>query len=593
MKNRLMRWLAVVSTTIFVGMVMAQELGPGARPVGADWSRSPVMSINGMAATAQPLASNIAIDVLQAGGSAVDAAVAANAALGLMEPTANGIGGDLFAIVWDPKTKQLYGYNASGRAPMSRSLDELREAIAAMKAQGKIPENYVGIPSHGSLSVTVPGAVDGWFALHERWGRLPMSDVLAAPIDYARNGFPLSPVIAAGFEGNRKEFQSVAAMIEEQDNATKTYFPGNVAPKAGDIFKNLDLARTFSALANEGRSAFYEGSIAQAMADYFEAIGAELTLDDLKAHTGEWVEPRGVEYHGYTLYELPPNGQGFAALMMLNILKQVELNEFDRGSVDIFHYMVEAKRLAYESMAGTFADPDFAEIPIEKLLSENHAKRQFARIRPDTVIEPNYLAIPLEGEGDTTYLTVVDGDGMMVSLIQSNYRGMGSGLVPTGLGFMLQDRGELFSLEDGHPNIYAPGKRPFHTIIPAFLMKGDQPFMSYGLMGGGMQPQGHVQILVNIADFGMNLQEAGDAARFFHVGGSSPDEGVATDYGTLFVEPGVPAETVVALRALGHKVKVDDTAGKFGGYQAISRDSKTGVLTGATEMRKDGTVVGY
>ena len=503
MKNRLTRWLAVVSTTIFVGMVMAQELGPGARPVGADWSRSPVMSINGMAATAQPLASNIAIDVLQAGGSAVDAAVAANAALGLMEPTANGIGGDLFAIVWDPKTKQLYGYNASGRAPMSRSLDELREAIAAMKAQGKIPENYVGIPSHGSLSVTVPGAVDGWFALHERWGRLPMSDVLAAPIDYARNGFPLSPVIAAGFEGNRKEFQSVAAMIEEQDNATKTYFPGNVAPKAGDIFKNPDLARTFSALANEGRSAFYEGSIAQAMADYFEDIGADLTLDDLKAHTGEWVEPRGVEYHGYTLYELPPNGQGFAALMMLNILKQVELNEFDRGSVDIFHYMVEAKRLAYESMAGTFADPDFAEIPIDKLLSENHAKRQFARIRPDTVIEPNYLAIPLEGEGDTTYLTVVDGDGMMVSLIQSNYRGMGSGLVPTGLGFMLQDRGELFSLEDGHPNIYAPGKRPFHTIIPAMVTHADdgQLLASLSNMGGFMQPQGHLQLLLHVRPF--------------------------------------------------------------------------------------------
>jgi gamma-glutamyltranspeptidase/glutathione hydrolase len=603
MKNRLTRWLATVSTTLFTGVMVtgmgftgtveAQELGPGARPVGADWSRSPVMSVNGMAATAQPLASNIAIDVLQAGGSAVDAAVAANAALGLMEPTGNGIGGDLFAIVWDPKTKQLHGYNGSGRAPMGRSLDELREAIAAMKAQGKIPADYVGIPSHGSLSVTVPGAVDGWFALHERWGRLPMSDVLAAPTEYARNGFPLSPVIAAGFEGNRKRFQSVAAMIEEQDNATKTYFPGNVAPKAGDIFKNPDLARTFSALATEGRRAFYEGSIAQAMADYFKVIGADLTLDDLKAHRGEWVEPRGVEYHGYTLYELPPNGQGFAALMMLNILKQIDLRKFERGSADIFHYMVEAKRLAFESMAGTFADPDFAEMPIDELLSEDYAKRQFARIRPDTVIEPDYLAVPLEGEGDTTYLTVVDGEGMMVSLIQSNYRGMGSGLVPTGLGFMLQDRGELFSLEDGHPNIYAPGKRPFHTIIPAFLMKGDQPFMSYGLMGGGMQPQGHVQVLVNIADFGMNLQEAGDAARFLHDGGSSPDEGVATDYGTLFLEPGVPAETVDALRALGHKVKVDDTAGKFGGYQAISRNPKTGVLTGATEMRKDGTVVGY
>ena len=593
MKNRLTRWVPAVSAALFAGMVMAQELGPGARPVGADWSRSPVMSVNGMAATAQPLASNIAIDVLQAGGSAVDAAVAANAALGLMEPTGNGIGGDLFAIVWDPKTTQLYGYNGSGRAPMSRSLDELKEAISAMKVQGKIPEGYLGIPSHGSLSVTVPGAVDGWFALHERWGRLPMSDVLAASIDYARNGFPLSPVIAAGFEGNRKRFQSVAAMIEEQENATKTYFPGDVAPKAGDIFKNPDLARTLSALAAQGRSAFYEGSIAQAMADYFKAIGADLTLDDLRAHRGEWVEPRGVEYHGYTLYELPPNGQGFAALMMLNILKQIDLREFERGSADIFHYMVEAKRLAFESMAGTFADPDFAEMPIDELLSEDFAKRQFARIRPDAVIEPDYLAVPLEGEGDTTYLTVVDGDGMMVSLIQSNYRGMGSGLVPTGLGFMLQDRGELFSLEDGHPNIYAAGKRPFHTIIPAFLMKGDQPFMSYGLMGGGMQPQGHVQVLVNIADFGMNLQEAGDAARFLHDGGASPDEGLATDYGMLFVEPGVSSETVDALRALGHEVKVDDTAGKFGGYQAISRNPKTGVLTGATEMRKDGTVVGY
>ena len=535
----------------------------------------------------------MAIDVLQAGGSAVDAAIAANAVLGLMEPTGNGIGGDLFAIVWDSKAKRLYGYNGSGRSPMGRSLDELRAAIATMKAQGVIPQDYVGIPSHGSLSVTVPGAVDGWFALHQRWGRLSMSEVLAGPIEYARDGFPLSPVIAAGFEANRKRFDVVGSMIEERENATKTFFPGNVAPKAGEVFRNPDLARSLSALASEGRRAFYEGSLAQAMADYFGAIGADLTLDDLKAHAGEWVEPRGVDYHGFTLYELPPNGQGFAALMMLNILKQTDLRRFDRGSPDVFHYMVEAKRLAFESMAGTFADPAFADIPIDELLSEDYAKKQFARIRDDSVIKPEYLAVPLEGEGDTTYLTVVDADGMMVSLIQSNYRGMGSGLVPTGLGFMLQDRGELFSLEDGHPNVYAPGKRPFHTIIPAFLMKGDAPFMSFGLMGGGMQPQGHVQILVNVADFGMNLQEAGDAARFLHDGGSSPDEGVATDYGTLFVEPGVPKSTVEMLRARGHIVEIDDTAGKFGGYQAISRDPETGVLTGATEMRKDGTVVGY
>jgi gamma-glutamyltranspeptidase/glutathione hydrolase len=593
MKQTLTRWVGTVSTVFFSAMATGQELGPGARPVGSDWSRSPVMALNGMAATAQPLASNVAIDVLQAGGSAVDAAIAANAVLGLMEPTGNGIGGDLFAIVWDPKVKRLYGYNGSGRSPMGRSLDELRAAIAAMKAQRIIPEDYVGIPSHGSLSVTVPGAVDGWFALHQRWGRLSMSEVLAGPIQYARDGFPLSPVIAAGFEANRKRFDAVGLMIEERENATKTFFPGNVAPKAGEVFRNPDLARSLSALASEGRRAFYEGSIAQAMADYFGAIGGDLTLDDLKAHAGEWVEPRGVDYHGFTLYELPPNGQGFAALMMLNILKQTDLRRFDRGSPDVFHYMVEAKRLAFESMAGTFADPAFADIPIDELLSEDYAKKQFARISNDSVIKPEYLAVPLEGEGDTTYLTVVDADGMMVSLIQSNYRGMGSGLVPTGLGFMLQDRGELFSLEEGHPNVYAPGKRPFHTIIPAFLMKGDAPFMSFGLMGGGMQPQGHVQVLVNVADFGMNLQEAGDAARFLHDGGSSPDEGTATDYGTLFVEPGVPKSTVEMLRARGHIVEVDDTAGKFGGYQAISRDPETGVLTGATEMRKDGTVVGY
>ena len=593
MKNTITRCLAGALMASFVGVVGAQELGPGARPIGADWSRSPVMAANGMAATAQPLASTIAVDVLQAGGSAVDAAIAANAALGLMEPTGNGIGGDLFAIVWDPQTSQLHGYNGSGRSPAGRSLETLRAAIASMKAEGAIPMDYVGIPSHGSLSVTVPGAVDGWFALHERWGSLPMAEVLSAPIQYAREGFPVSPVIAASFESNRKRFQAVSGMIDEFDNAEKTYFPGNTAPQAGELFRNPDLGNTLAAIAQGGRSAFYEGDIAQAMSAYFKSIGADLTLSDLSAHKGEWVEPRGVNYHGYTLYELPPNGQGFAALMMLNILKQTDVRQFERGSPELFHYMVEAKRLAFEAMAGTFADPDFADIPLDALLSDGFAKRQFARIRKDAVIEPKFLAVPLEGEGDTTYLTVVDKSGLMVSLIQSNYRGMGSGLVPKGLGFMLQDRGELFSLEDGHPNVYAPGKRPFHTIIPAFLLKDDEPFMSFGLMGGGMQPQGHVQILVNIADFGMNLQEAGDAARFLHDGGSSPDEGIASDYGTLFVEPGVPLSTVEALRARGHVVQVNDQAGMFGGYQAISRDPKTGVLTGATEMRKDGTVVGY
>ncbi len=586
----------MVAGVIVAGVAMsgfAQSLGPGARPVGADWSRSPVYGTHGMAATAQPLASQVALDVLKAGGSAVDAAVAANATLGLMEPTGNGIGGDLFAIVWDPKTQKLYGYNGSGRSPLGRDLDQMNTKIAAMKADGRLAADYAGIPSHGSLSVTVPGAVDGWFALHERWGKLPMKQVLAPAIGYAEQGFPLSPVIASGFAANLRRLQSVAPMVEELDNAMALYFADAKAPAAGDIFANPDLAKTLQAIADEGREAFYEGELAARLGAYFMRIGADLTYDDLKQHRGEWVEPRGVDYHGVTLWELPPNGQGFAALMMLNILKQTDLRDFERGSPEIFHYMVEAKRLAFETMAQTFGDSDFSNIPIDDLLSEDFARRQFQRIDPKTVIAPDALAVELEGEGDTTYLTVADKDGVMVSLIQSNYRGMGSGLVPDGMGFMLQDRGELFSLDPKHPNSYEPGKRPFHTIIPAFLTQNGQPLMSFGLMGGGMQPQGHVQIVVNMIDFGMNVQEAGDAARFSHDGGASPDGGTPDEYGVLYVEPGVPQSTIDALSALGHTVEVNDGGVMFGGYQAIVRDPNSGVYSGATEMRKDGTVTAW
>ena len=573
--------------------INAQSLGPGARPVGADWSRSPVYGAQGMAATAQPLASQIAIDILKQGGSAVDAAIAANAALGLMEPTGNGIGGDLFAIVWDPKTQQLYGYNGSGRSPVGRDLDALLSAIEAMKSGGQLPKDYRGIPSHGSLAVTVPGTVDGWFALHERWGALDMDEVLAPAAEYAEIGFPMSPVIAAAFAANQRRFEQRESMIEELDNARALYFPEGVAPAVGTMFRNPDLAKTLRTLGAEGRASFYQGRLAEQMADYFEAIDADLTAADLANHVGEWVEPRGVDYHGATLWELPPNGQGFAALMMLNIIKQADVAEMERGSAELFHLMVEAKRLAFEAMAQTFADPVFAQIPVDQLLSDKFAEAQYARISTDKVLTAEALAVPLEGEGDTTYLTVADASGMMVSLIQSNYRGMGSGLVPTGLGFMLQDRGELFSLDPKHPNVYAPGKRPFHTIIPAFVTREGKPWMSFGLMGGGMQPQGHVQVLVNIVDFNMNLQEAGDAARFLHDGGSSPDGGDPTAYGTLYVEPGVPIETVSSLRELGHNVVFDDTAGPFGGYQAIQRDQHTGVYSGATEMRKDGTVAAW
>lgn len=578
----------VMPVTLF-----AQPLGPGARPVGADWSRSPVYSTRGMAATAQPLASQIAIDVLKQGGSAVDAAIAANAALGLMEPTGNGIGGDLFAIVWDPATETLHGYNGSGRSPRGRDLPTLLTRIAALRSDGVLPADYDGIPSHGSLSVTVPGTVDGWFALHGRWGKLTMAEVLEPAADYAEAGFPLSPVIAAGFEANRKRFAERAAMIEELDNAQALYFPDDRAPRAGEVFRNPDLAKTLRTLGKEGRDSFYDGSLSRVMVEYFEAIDGDLSAEDFSAHRGEWVQPRGISYHGVTLWELPPNGQGFAALMMLNILKQADVQGLERGSAELFHLMVEAKRLAFEAMAQTFADPAFADIPIDELLSEQFARRQYARISPDSVITPAALAAPLEGEGDTTYLTVADASGMMVSLIQSNYRGMGSGLVPDGLGFMFQDRGELFSLNPQHPNVYAPGKRPFHTIIPAFATRDGAPWMSFGLMGGGMQPQGHVQVLINMVDFGMNVQEAGDAARFLHDGGAAPDGGDPTSYGTLYVEPGVPMATVSALRSMGHRVVVDDTAGLFGGYQAIQREPDTGVLAGGTEMRKDGTVAAW
>jgi gamma-glutamyltranspeptidase/glutathione hydrolase len=566
----------------------------GGRPLDASYSRSPVYSSNGMAATAQPLASQVAIDILKAGGSAVDAAIAANAALGLMEPTGNGIGGDIFVIVWDPATEQLYGYNGSGRSPAGRDLKQLQEKIAELKRRGTVDADHKGIPSLGSLPVTVPGAVDGWFAIHDKFGRLPMSDVLAPAVKYARDGFPVSPVIAYYFQRNKLALDRLSAMIEETDNANATYFTKGRAPAAGEIFRNPDLGQTLEAIGSDGRDAFYRGKIAKTMDAYFKRIGGDLRYEDFAAHSGNWVEPGSVNYRGYDLYELPPNGQGFAALQMLSILKNVDLSQWPRGSAEVFHYMTEAKRLAFEDVARYYADPEYAEIPLQGLLSDEYGKKRFAMIDPDRATPEFGPGDPaLEGQGDTTYLTVADSSGMMVSLIQSNYRGMGSGLVADGLGFMFQNRGELFSLEEGHPNVYAPGKRPFHTIIPAFLMKDGKPVMSFGLMGGSMQPQGHVQILVNMIDYGMNIQQAGDAARFMHEGGRQSTGITKSLLGTLYLEPGVPEQTVQRLKAMGHRVEVIENGAKFGGYQAISIDSENGTYSGATEMRKDGTVAAY
>lgn len=560
------------------------EIRSGGRPVGEPWSRSPVYAANGMAATAQPLATQIALDVLKAGGSAADAAIAANAALGLMEPTGNGIGGDLFAIVWDPKTQRLHGLNASGRSPQGRSLAELVAKLDGSKT----------IPPLGHLPVTVPGAVDGWFELHERFGRLPMQQVLAPAIRYAREGFPVSPVIAYYFNRAEKSFNRRAAQIQEFDNAKSTYFTPR-APKAGETFRNPDLASTYQALADDGREAFYRGELAKIMAAYMARIGGDLTLEDLQAHCSEWVTPACVPYRTVELCELPPNSQGYAALQMANILNNIELNQWPRGDARVLHYLTEAKRLAYEDVAKYYADPDFADIPEEWLLSPAYGKARFDLIQPDRAI-----AKPLPGDytfakaGDTTYLTAADKDGMMVSLIQSNYRGMGSGLVPDGLGFMLQDRGELFSLDPNHANVYAPGKRPFHTIIPAFVLKDGAPLMSFGLMGGAMQPQGHMQILVNMIDYGMNVQEAGDAARINHSGGSQPTGELDGDFlGVLHVEPGFSPDAIQRLKDMGHNVKVVENGVMFGGYQAIYKDPESGTYIGATEMRKDGQAAGY
>ena len=575
-----------------------QGIGPGARPVGAEWSRSPVVAPKGMAATAHPLATQIALDILKAGGSAVDAAIAANAALGLMEPTGNGIGGDLFAIVWDPASGDFVGLNGSGRSPSGQTLEQLK---------AKLPAGATSLPPVGPLPVTIPGTVDAWFELHAKYGKLPMAAVLAPAIRYAREGHPVAPVIAMYLDRGLKNYERQQKTTPfEFDNARKVWFANGRAPRAGEMFRNPDLARTLEAIAAGGRDAFYEGTLAKVMVDYLQRQGSAFTLADFAAHRSEWVDVACVAYRkGYELCELPPNSQGFAALQMVNILKNVDLAQWERGSPQVLHYITEAKRLAFEDAARFYADPAFSRTPAE-LLTDDYGKQRFGLIDParaTPAFTPGALIAPkLEGEGDTTYLTVADSSGMMVSLIQSNYRGMGGGLVPDGLGFMFQDRGELYSLDPAHPNAYAPAKRPFQTIIPAFIRKDGKPWASFGLMGGGMQPQGHVQVLVNLVDYGMNLQEAGDAARLHHDGGRQPTDALAGSpadtapidmLGVLQVEPGIPAATVEALRAMGHKVEVETTGIPFGGYQAIARDPASGVYTGATEMRKDGQASGY
>ena len=562
-----MRLLLLAISTISFLSLSAQD-----RVNGATFqTRSPVLAEHGMVCTSHPLASQIGLDILKQGGNAIDAAIAANAALGLMEPTGCGVGGDLFAIVWDAKTQKLYGLNGSGRSPKSMTLDTL-------KAMG-----LEKIPAYGPLPVSVPGAVDGWTSLHNKFGSMPLKKILAPAIGYAEEGFPVTELIGY-YLGSIDRFSRMG-----YPNIKETYFDpnGGQRPKNGDRYRNPALADTYRAIARKGREGFYEGEVAHTITSFIKEQGGFLSMEDLSSHRSQWVEPVSVNYRGYDVWELPPNGQGIAALQLLNILENKDFSDVRWGSEEHLHLFTEAKKRVFEDRAKYYADMDMAQVPVEALLSKEYAAENYGELKP---YASNYDAGEISA-GETIYLTVADKDGNMISLIQSNYRGMGSGMVPPGLGFMLQDRGELFSLEEGYNNTYEPGKRPFHTIIPAFITKDGAPIMSFGVMGGDFQPQGHAQIVMNMVDYGMNVQEAGDAPRWDHSGGSSPVTGPSTDKGEVHVESGIPYETVRGLMGRGHKVGF--ARGIYGGYQAIYRDPETGFYHGASESRKDGQAVGY
>ena len=533
-------------------------------------TRSEVIAENGMVATSHPLATQVGIDILKKGGNAIDAAIASNAAIGLMEPTGNGIGGDLFAIIWIDKDKKLYGLNASGRSPKNLTLDYFKE------------NNISEIPAYGPLPVSVPGCVDGWFELHDKFGKIKMSELLEPTIKYAENGFPVTELVAYYMKNASRNFK-------DYPNFKETYYINDSTPYKGEIFKNPDLANTLKIIAEKGRKGFYEGKIAKTISNFIIDQGGFLSYDDLKSHKSEWIKPVSTNYRGYDIWELPPNGQGIAALQILNLLEGYDIKSMGFGSADYIHHFVEAKKIAFADRAKYYADMDFNEIPVEYLISKEYSDIRRKEINPMNAAK-NVPPGNIEN-GDTIYLTTADSDGNMVSLIQSNYRGMGSGMIPTGLGFMLQDRGELFSLEDDHFNVYKPNKRPFHTIIPAFITKDGNPFVSFGLMGGAMQPQGHAQIVINLIDFEMNLQEAGDAPRIRHQSDEQPTGGNMFDGGELALEDGFSYKEIRKLMKKGHKIIYD--LGSYGGYQAIMIDYINKVYFGASESRKDGNAIGY
>ena len=564
------------------------EVGIGDRITGPKFvGRSTVWGANGAAATAHPTATLIGIDTLRRGGSAIDAAIAINAALGFLEPVANGIGGDAFCMLWDPKQRKVVGFNGSGNSPRGLSLEV---------ARSKAIDGY--LPRYGAVTVNVPGTVDAWWSAHQRYGKLPWKEVLLPVAELCEQGAPVPQVIAYYLERNMAAFDRGRIPIEENDNRKRVYAPGGETPKVGQMFANPFLGKTLRLIAEGGRDAFYEGPLAEQMEGYFRRIGGWLTRADLAAHRTEWVEPIRTDYRGVEVYGLGPNTQGLSTNQILNICEQFDLKGMGFQSAASLHVQAEAKRLAFEDRARYFADPRFSDIPVEWLNSKAYAAERARLIRPDRIMD-RVMPGDAPHHGDTTYFSVADKDGMMVSWIQSNYRGMGSGLVPDDgrgnpLGFMFQDRGELFALSDGHPNVYAPGKRPFQTIIPGFTVKDGEPWMAFGVMGGGMQPQGQAQIVINMVDYGLDPQEAGDAPRWQHYGSSEPTGQPQEGAGVLHLESGVPEATKTQLRAMGWTLGPPD--GGFGGYQNVMRQQNPGgrwTYGAATEMRKDGIALAY
>jgi gamma-glutamyltranspeptidase / glutathione hydrolase len=532
-------------------------------------SRSVVMTTGGVAASEHPLASQAGASILARGGHAVDAAIAVNAVMGVVAPMMNGMGGDLFAIVFDAASGQLHGINGSGCAPAALTIDSLR-------AQG-----ITVMPQTGIHSVTIPGAVAAWSRLHERFGKLRLADVLAPAIGVAEHGFPVSEITAA-------EWQGSSTLLQATEESARVYLPGGWAPRVGQMFRNPDLAMNYRMIAADGRDAFYRGPIAQRIVGCSAQHGGALTAEDLEAYDAEWVTPLSTTYRGWTVYELPPNGQGIAALMMLNLLEHAPLSSYGHNSAEALHTLIEAKKLAYADMARYVCDPAFHNVPVEAMLSKAYAAQRFRQIEPahaNPEVAPGTL--PTHGS-DTTYLSVVDRAGNMVSLIQSNFANFGSGLVPDRTGFALQSRGGLFTMNASHPNALAPRKRPLHTIIPGFMEGPEESGhgvvrCAFGIMGGWNQSQAHVQFVSNVIDHGMNIQAALEAARVTKITFVGRD---------VIMESRVPEPARRALADKGHEI---DLQGSFsslvGGGQSVMRDYSSNVNYGASDPRKDGAAI--